>query len=135
MLKSFGFLELDAERFDQYSPAYLLTLRAFALLEKPSISPEIFISYKQTESSEFASLIEARLTLADPGIGIFIDKVLEGGDEWEKRIKREICERNIFICFYGPTTHKSTMVPKEIDWALALRQPHHSHAASWMRQG
>ena len=100
-------------------PSYLLTTKAFALLDKPAISPEIFISYKQTESSEFASLIEARLTLADPGIGIFIDKVLEGGDEWEKRIKREICERNIFICFYGLTTHKSTMIPNEIDWALA----------------
>ena len=117
LLKSFGFLELDAERFHPNSPAFLLTLKAFALLEKPAIPPKIFISYRQAESSAFASLIEARLNLAAPEVGVFIDKVLEGGDEWEQRIKKEICERDTFILVYGQTTHESTMIPKEITWA------------------
>ena len=77
----------------------------------------IFISYRQAESSAFASLIEARLNIAAPEAGVFIDKLLEGGEEWEKRIKREISERDIFICVFGQTTHESTMIPKEIAWA------------------
>lgn len=98
-------------------PPLCLSPKALGLLERPAIPPKVFISYKQTESSAFASLIEARLNIAAPEAGVFIDKLLEGGDEWERRIKREICECDTFICVYGPGTPKSTMIPKEIAWA------------------
>ncbi len=97
--------------------SFLLTPKAFALLNKPAVPPKIFISYRQAESSAFASLIEARLNIAAPEAGVFIDKLLEGGEEWEQRIKKEICERDTFILVYGKTTHESTMIPKEITWA------------------
>lgn len=108
MMFSFGYV-ID-------SP-FALSPKALGLLEKPAIPPKIFISYKQSESSAFASLIEARLNIAAPEAGVFIDKLLEGGEEWEQRIKKEICERDTFILVYGKTTHESTMIPKEIAWA------------------
>ena len=53
----------------------------------------------------------------DPDINIFIDKVLEGGDEWERRIEQAVRDCDTFICVFGQTTHESTMIPKEIAWA------------------
>lgn len=96
---------------------FCLSPKALGLLERPAIPPKIFISYRQAESSALASLIEARLNIAAPEAGVFIDKLLEGGDEWERRIKHEICNRDTFILVYGKTTHKSTMIPKEVNWA------------------
>ena len=98
-------------------PSYLLTTKAFSLLEKPAIPPEIFISYRQAESSAFASLIEARLTLADASIGIFIDKLIEGGAKWLKRIELEVRQCDTFIIVYGPDTPNSKTIPLEIAWA------------------
>ena len=117
LLKSFGFLELDAERFDQYSPAYLLTLRAFALLEKPPRPPEVFISYRHAESSAFALLIEARLKNKDPDISVFIDKAIQKGEDWEERIKKAVETSGVFICLLGPDFAESDMMSMEIDWA------------------
>ena len=119
LLLSFGYFEADFQRSATDTPAFALTQQAFRLLEKPAIPPKIFISYRQNESSAFASLIEARLNIAAPEAGVFIDKLLEGGDEWEQRIEHEIRERDTFICVYGPDTPKSTMIPKEIAWAQA----------------
>ena len=117
LLRSFGYFKLDSRGAGDAYLSYLLTQKAFALLEKPYRPPEVFISYKQSESSAFAMLIEARLKLADPAIGIFIDKVLEGGEEWKRRIKREVCNCDTFISVYGPDTPNSTMIPLEIAWA------------------
>ncbi|MCY3908366.1 MAG: TIR domain-containing protein [Anaerolineaceae bacterium] len=117
LLQSFGYFEPNLERYVKNQPAFLLTPKAFALLEKPLVPPRIFISYRQAESSAFASLIEARLNIAAPEAGVFIDKLLEGGEEWERRIEREIRKRDTFILVYGKTTHESTMIRKEIAWA------------------
>ncbi|MCY3944923.1 MAG: TIR domain-containing protein [Anaerolineaceae bacterium] len=117
LLRSFGYLTLDSESPNDNYLYYLLTQKAFLLLNRPAIPPKIFISYRQAESSAFASLIEARLNLAAPEAGVYIDKLLEGGEEWERRIKHEIYSRDIFILVYGKTTHKSSMVPKEVNWA------------------
>ncbi len=121
LLRSFGYFELDSESPSAHYVSYLLTQKAFSLLEGLPKPPKVFISYRQNESSAFASLIEARLTLADPNIGIFIDKVLEGGEEWERRIEQEVRRCDTFICVYGPDTPNSTMIPKEIDWAEESR--------------
>ena len=113
LMRSYGFFELEG-RGDF---AYLLTQKAFELLEKPALPPKIFISYRQNESSPFALLIEARLTLRDPTIGIFIDKLIEGGAKWLKRIEKEVRQCDTFIIVYGPDTPNSTTIPLEIEWA------------------
>lgn len=98
-----------------------LTEKAFALLEKkkPKRQLRVFISHKQKESSEFASLIEARLYLADPDIEVFIDKSIKGGEKWPSRIEEAVRNCDFFICIFGPETPKSTAVRKELDLALA----------------
>ncbi|MCE2488939.1 MAG: toll/interleukin-1 receptor domain-containing protein, partial [Anaerolineae bacterium] len=97
--------------------SFVLSPKALMLLEKPAIPPKIFISYRQKESSAFASLIEARLTLADPTIGVFIDKQIEGGAKWLKRIEKEVRHCEHFIIVYGPDTPNSGTIPLEIAWA------------------
>lgn len=117
ILKSLGLLEEDHNVRADGDQTVLLTQKAFALLEKPAIPPKIFISYRQRESSAFASLIEARLTLADPTVGIFIDKLIEGGAKWLKRIESEVRQCDHFIIVYGPDTPNSDTIPLEIGWA------------------
>ncbi len=121
ILQSFGYFESnDSVRPVQYQPAFLLTQRAFALLEEKTsaVSLKVFISHKQDESSEFASLIEARLEVVISGIKVFVDKDIKGGDVWLERIEQEIRSSDVFICLFGPTTPDSLMVQKEINWAL-----------------
>ena len=83
LLRSFGYFVLDNENSSLRYKAFSLSQKSFTLLEKPAIPPKIFISYKQSESSAFASLIEARLNIAAPEAGVFIDKLLEGGRRME----------------------------------------------------
>jgi len=99
--------------------SYLITSRAFQLLEKPSSSPKVFISYRRKESSAFAIAIEARLRAV--GIdSIFIDKQISAGDEWHGRFEQTISQCQEFICLIGPQTLSSPMVEKEIGWAVEV---------------
>ena len=117
LLRSFGYFVLDNENSSLRYKAFSLSQKSFTLLEKPAIPPKIFISYRQKESSPFALLIEARLTLADPTIGIFIDKLIEGGAAWLERIEKEVLRCDKFIIVYGPDTPNSGTILKEIAWA------------------
>lgn len=100
--------------------SYLLTSKAFDLLDKPFKRIRVFISYKHDQSSAFALLLEARLRLngvrADH---IFIDKSLELGKPWEESLKNEVTNCDYFVVFIGPRTLEGpTYVLKEIEWAL-----------------
>ncbi|MCY3860334.1 MAG: toll/interleukin-1 receptor domain-containing protein [Gammaproteobacteria bacterium] len=121
MLQSFGYFEPnDSVRPVQYQPAYLLTQKAFALIDEKTsaVSLKVFISHKQDESSEFASLIEAQLEAVIPGIHVFVDKDIRAGDVWLERIEQEIRNSDVFICLFGPTTPESQMVQMEVQWAM-----------------
>ena len=118
MLQTFGYLGLGIETTSRGNPTFLLTEKAFALLDKPAVPPKIFISYKQSESSAFAMLVEARLTHANPELGIFIDKSIRGGERWANRIQQAIKNCDYFICIFGPETPESEGVRKELDLAL-----------------
>jgi hypothetical protein len=98
----------------QFQVDYLLTTKAFSLLEKPAFPPSIFVSYKQDESSALGLLIEARLKLVDRNISIFIDKLLIPGEDWEARLEKTVQECNYFVCLLGKTTLTSETVQKEI---------------------
>lgn len=117
-------LMLSFEYFAIYNAAkqhqvdYLLTAKAFALLEKPATSPSVFISYKQDESSALGLLIEARLKYVDRHISVFIDKLLLPGEDWERRLEETIRSCRYFICLIGPDTLSSTTIQKELNWAI-----------------
>ncbi len=115
LLLSFGyFKEYGIEA--GYS-VYLLTDRAFQLLERPSRAPDVFISYRRSESSAFGLLIEARLRLAG-NPNPFIDKNLVPGEEWNAQLKLQIQKSRFVIALIGKTTLESPYVIQEIEWAL-----------------
>ena len=114
LLLSFGyFQEYGIE--PGYS-IYLLTEKAFRLLERPSAPPSVFISYRRSESSPFGLLIEARLRLVG-NPNPFIDKNLVPGTEWDEQLRLQIQQCRYFVCLIGQTTLNSPHVAQEIDWA------------------
>jgi len=110
-LQIYGFVEQHGEKL------YLLTPRAMSLLETPIKPPKVFIAYGRQQSSAFALLIEAKLQ--ERGVSVFIDKILEGGEEWQQRIESVIRNQiDYFICLIAPDTLRSPNVRNEIYWAL-----------------
>jgi hypothetical protein len=112
LLVSFDYLTYNAPMIknDNYC---LLTQKAFALLEKPSKPPSVFISYKQSESSALALLIESRLKNVDPNISIFIDKNIETGESINSRIKETLEISRFFICLLSASTLVESSAVKE----------------------
>ncbi|MFN8372286.1 MAG: toll/interleukin-1 receptor domain-containing protein [Anaerolineae bacterium] len=116
LLVSFGFFEVEdfSERRDRYT--YILTDKAFQLLQQP-IPTSIFISYSRKPSSAFALLLLARLQLV--GLDPFLDiKDLAPGDQWHARLENEVNARQHFICLLAPGTLDSPYVRQEILWAM-----------------
>ena len=106
---------------------YRLTSKAIELLYKPVIPPTIFIAYGRKQSSAFALLLEARLQAQ--GSSVFVDKIIEGGDEWERKIETTIrTQISHFICLLAPGTLDSPNIRNEINWSyesdtVSLRIP------------
>jgi hypothetical protein len=121
LLLSFGYFLLIRQSED--SDFYLLTEKAFALLQKPATPPSVFISYRQVESSALGLLIESRLKLVDSNINVFIDKLIEPSEDLRERIHQAILQCRYFVCLLGPTTlENSPMVKEEIALARRLKR-------------
>src|ERR1041385_8711106 len=80
-LRSFEYLE-------QSDDIYTITRQAFKLLEQPVTPPTVFISYRRGVSSPFGLAIEYRLQARS--IRPFIDRSLEGGDEWRRVLEERV---------------------------------------------
>ncbi len=109
-MHSFGYLISDGGK------AYILTEKAMQLVDSPPVPPNVFISYKRSESSAFALLLEARIkyeTTATP----FMDKSIEPGDDWHPQLEEKVKSSETFICVMGPSTMDSPYVQNEIRWA------------------
>lgn len=110
-----------AERPDDGSSgtdAYVLSSKAFDLLNAPPALPSVFIAYSRRQSSALALLVEARL--AAVGVRSFLDRLIEGGAEWEDLIRTTITQRiTHLVCLIGPGTLASPHVCNEIRWALS----------------
>jgi len=87
-LESFDYVEhIDKSRpdssdmlaFINHYDAYLLTSKAFELLETPLTPPKIFISYRRGVSTVLGLLIESRLKALSSDLHPFIDKELTVG--------------------------------------------------------
>lgn len=108
------------ERYQhQFASSYVhgieLTRLAFELLQENETST-IFISYKRSESSAFALLVNNHLK--EHGISSYLDMAIPKGDDWEKRIKAEIGKHDYFILLLGQKTLASTVVLQELTWAM-----------------
>ncbi len=115
LLLSFGYL-IELENIESGFANYLLTDKAFQLLQQPSVAPDVFISYRRSESSAFGLLIEARLRLAG-NPNPFIDKNLVPGSEWNAQLRQQIQKSRYFVALVGKTTLESPHVLQEIQWA------------------
>ena len=95
---------------------YLLTEKAFRLLEKPSSPPSVFISYRRSESTALALLIEARMKMAG-NPNPYIDKNLIPGQDWNDQLEERIRQSRYFVVLVGKTTLESPNVLQELNWA------------------
>ncbi len=96
--------------------SYMLTPKAFSLLDAPAQAPNVFISHRQAESSAFALLVYWRLKHA--GARPFIDKDLRLGDDWETFLQKTIQSSQYFVALLTPHAwEKSPMLEKEYRWA------------------
>jgi hypothetical protein len=120
-LEAMGYFEQRPELQASVIPDtnyYLLTSKAFALLEQPATPPSIFISYSRRKSSAFGLLIVARLQakgMPNP----FIDMVIEPGEAWHAHLQRIIQQSQYFVCLIAEGTLDSPHVQEEIQWAEA----------------
>ena len=101
----------------------VLTERALRLVDEPVTPPNVFISYKRSESSAFALLLEARIKY-ETNSRPFLDKNIELGDDWHARLEEKVKASRAFICVIAPNTldprddGSKFYVLREIEWAL-----------------
>ncbi len=94
---------------------YLITPKAYALLDRPTVPPKVFISYSHETSSAFALMLEYRLQAA--GIPVFLDRSIPSGDDWHNRLETTVQNCQYFVCLITPAALASKFVQKEIRWA------------------
>jgi hypothetical protein len=114
-LRAFEYLTQDETASGQ--SVYYLTRQAFRLLEQPLTPPTVFISYRRGTGSAFGLAIEYRLEAR--GIRPFIDRSLEGGDEWRRVLETRVQQSRFFVSILNEEALESPNVRDEINWALA----------------
>ena len=109
------FNKIEQEGVYGFTYSFKLTRLAFDLLQEIE-SSTVFISYKRTESSAFALLINTRLKAE--GINSYLDMSIPKGDDWQKRIKEEIESHDYFVFLLGKQSLNSKVVLQELTWAM-----------------
>lgn len=90
------------------------------LPEVESSSPHVFISY----SSDDRKFVEQLLSdLTKNHVGVWIDKNIPGGTEWQKTIERGIRDCAVAIIVISESSSKSKFVQEEINLLLDLSKP------------
>lgn len=106
---------LNYENPQRYELMYTITKSAFDLLTTAETA-SIFISYKRSESSSFALLIEN--VLRNAGLNPFVDMQLEAGADWRNQLRDTIRQSDYLVLLLAPTTLQSKVTIQEIEWAM-----------------
>jgi len=120
LLASLGYLD------DKSDPLiiplkYVITQKAYDLLETIPPETRIFISYARSHSSTLGLAIQYRLSAL--GVEAFLDRDLDPGEEWHARLEGKVRETDYFISLLAPKTGDfpgtlgKPYVRKEIRWA------------------
>lgn len=96
-----------------------LTQSAFNLLLEPGPF-DIFVSYKRSESSAFALLVNDKLK--SHSLLPFVDMALEAGSNWHADLEQRIKACDFFVILLGHETLASDMTAKEICWAIDAKK-------------
>lgn len=107
LLKHHGYVYLD--KF------YKLGQAAFELLDETE-PYNVFISYRRSESSALALLVNTKLK--EHSLVPFVDMALEAGGNWHAELEGRIRDCDYFIVLLGKETLASGMTVKEIEWAI-----------------
>lgn len=94
---------------------YKLGQTAFELLDETE-SYNVFISYKRSESSVLALLVNTKLK--EHSLVPFVDMALEAGGNWHAELEGRIRDCDYFIVLLGKETLDSKPTVKEIAWAI-----------------
>ncbi len=94
---------------------YEITPAALALINETE-PYNIFISYKRSESSAFALLVNTKLK--EHSLVPFVDMALKAGGNWHAELEGRIRDCDYFIVLLGKETLDSKPTVKEIKWAI-----------------
>ena len=75
---------------------------------------KLFVSYSH-EDKDFAQKFTS--ALSEIGIEYFIDSHIEVGENFVKKIKKEISQSSHFVCLISQATLRSDWIIDEIKWA------------------
>lgn len=106
--------------FVVYERGYSLSELAFQLVDETD-PYNIFVSYKRSESSMLALLVNNTLELN--GFSPFFDMMLNPTEDWHARLEKQVKDSDYFIALLSTDTHKSKYTVREIHWALTLEIP------------
>ena len=110
LLRGHGYIHYNGLR-----KGHTLTKAAFDLLDETE-PYNIFISYKRSESSALALLVNTKLK--EHSLIPFVDMALEAGGNWHADLEGRIKTCDYFIILLGKKTLASAMTVKEIKWAI-----------------
>jgi formylglycine-generating enzyme required for sulfatase activity len=86
----------------------------------------IFISYAKKDTYDLARRLREALA-ALPGVTAWMDEYIDGGEEWSRKIKREIDRSDWMVVLISPDVNRDTFPPSfvlnEIQYALMKRKP------------
>jgi hypothetical protein len=99
---------------------YILTQKAFDLLETIPTDTKVFISYGRQEGSTFSLALQYKLSHLN--VSAFLDRELELGEEWHAKLETVIKNCDYFIVLLAPNTLESKFVRKEINWAFEAKR-------------
>ncbi len=110
LLQGHGYIHYNGPR-----KGYTLTKAAFDLIDEAE-PYNVFISYKRSESSALALLVNTKLK--EHSLIPFVDMALKAGGNWHAELEERIRDCDYFIVLLGEKTLASTMTIKEIEWAI-----------------
>ena len=113
-----GFNQIVLEEFHVTRLAEVV-LRRLGLSEE---SRKLFISYKITDTKDFADLLF--IELSKIGFQIFLERhSLSGGENLPTTIEREIEDASLLLVIESDLAHESSWVEREVQYALILQIP------------
>ena len=114
LLQGHGYIDYNGP-----GKGYTLIQAAFDLIDETE-SYNVFISYKRSESSALALLVNTKLK--EHSLVPFVDMALEAGGNWHADLEERIKKCDYLIILLGEETLASTMTIKEIEWAIKYRK-------------
>src|SRR5215831_19029705 len=92
---------------------------SYCFLMRPKLRLGFRATFKSYASQDRIRVLDRLSEIERSGVDVFIDCLsLHPGDKWKARLKREICDRDLFMLFWSNHARDSQWV--EWEWRTAL---------------